>query len=127
MKPLRLRAPRITESQVIDAVIGYLHLRAAQGHIAWFKRNNGGGAKSDKRWIWFYRLWMGDGKARSKGYVDIDGLLTDGRMFLIEVKGEGTKITNEQREIIERAKRYGAAAGFAGSVEDVVEILAANN
>lgn len=61
-----------------------------------------------------------------RGMSDTMGMLHGGRLFAIEVKRPGVKITEahaHQREFLELIKAGGGIAGFAWSVEDAVKLI----
>ena len=58
-----------------------------------------------------------------KGFTDLFGFRSDGRIFFIEVKNETGKVRPEQEKFIEQMRKRGALAGVARSVEDAMEIV----
>ena len=58
-----------------------------------------------------------------KGFSDLFGFRSDGRIFFIEVKNETGKVRPEQEKFIEQMQKRGALAGVARSVEDAMEII----
>ena len=58
-----------------------------------------------------------------KGFTDLFGFRSDGRIFFIEVKNETGKLRPEQKIFIENIRKRGALAGVARSVEDAMEIV----
>lgn len=60
-----------------------------------------------------------------KGTSDVLGILADGRFLAIEVKSKKGRLTEEQKEFINRINERGGLAFVARSVEDV-EIEFAN-
>ena len=54
-----------------------------------------------------------------KGWPDITGTWKGGRMFLIEVKTPTGVLSDDQKEVIQRARAMGAVAFVARSVDDV--------
>ena len=58
-----------------------------------------------------------------KGFTDLFGFRSDGRIFFIEVKNKTGKLRPEQKIFIENIRKRGALAGVARSVEDAMEIV----
>jgi len=57
------------------------------------------------------------------GLCDIIGMQPGGRLFGIEVKQVGEKITDVQLETIDNINKHGGTAGVAYNVEDALDIL----
>jgi hypothetical protein len=57
------------------------------------------------------------------GFPDIHGMLKGGRAFYIEVKRPGGKVSDDQRQFIEKVKRGGGIAGLAYSVDQAQNLL----
>ena len=113
-RPFHLRALEPTEAQIQSSILRALKAHPAVGD-AW--RNNTGafaiGEGKNKRFVSF-------GK---KGNPDIIGYLTNGRFLGIEVKRPSGKLSPEQKEFIDKAKKGGAVVFVARSVSDVWETL----
>ena len=73
------------------------------------------------------KVRMADGRyfdtGLPKGFPDLFGFRSDGRIFFIEVKNETGKLRPEQEKFIEQMQKRGALAGVARSVEDAMEIV----
>ena len=73
------------------------------------------------------KVRMADGRyfdtGLPKGFSDLFGFRSDGRIFFIEVKNETGKVRPEQEKFIEQMRKRGALAGVARSVEDAMEII----
>jgi len=59
------------------------------------------------------------GPMQLKGVPDLVGCLPDGKMFALEVKRPGERLTPIQAHIIEQIKAAGGVAGRVECVEDV--------
>lgn len=124
--PPKPRAPRkpstdATEADVMRAVFDLLRTHR---RVAWFMRLNSGAVQDGDRYTVFYRLYMRGDPGRTKGASDYLGQLTDGRLFLVEVKRPGvTRGTVEQEMLIGACQAAGGVAGIAQSVEDVIALL----
>jgi hypothetical protein len=57
------------------------------------------------------------------GMPDILGQLKDGRLLAVEVKRPSGNVSAEQRDFIDRARKDGALAFVARSVDDVWDAL----
>lgn len=114
VKPLKLTRPEPKEADIQAAI-----LRALKVHpvVAMHWRQNTGA------------MAIGEGKARRfvrfgpKGMPDICGFLTDGRALYIECKTRTGRVSPEQQEFHDRAKKHGAVAIIARSVADVWQVL----
>lgn len=122
------RAPRKpnpagTEADVMRAVFALL---SQHRRVAWFMRLNSGAVQDGDRYTVFYRLYLRGHSGMSKGASDYLGQLTDGRIFLVEVKRPGvTRGTIEQQALIAACQANGGVAGVCQSVEDVLALLGA--
>lgn len=58
-----------------------------------------------------------------KGSSDLVGLTPDGRFLAVEVKPPTGRVTDEQRNFIERINELGGVAGVARSPEEAVKLL----
>lgn len=120
------RAPRKanpagTEADVMRAVFALL---SNHRRVAWFMRLNSGAVQDGDRYTVFYRLYLRNHSGMSKGASDYLGQLTDGRLFLVEVKRPGvTRGTIEQQALIAACQANGGVAGIAQSVDDVLALL----
>ena len=82
--------------------------------IPCFRINVGKVKMKDGRWF---------STGAPKGFPDLFGFRSDGRIFFIEVKNETGKVRPEQEKFIEQMKKRGALAGVARSVEEAMEIV----
>lgn len=57
------------------------------------------------------------------GFSDLFGFRTDGRIFFIEVKAPGGRVSNVQEHFLETVRKYGALSGVARSVSDALKII----
>ena len=123
-KPRTKRAPTgDTEADVMRAVFALLsHHR----RVAWFMRLNSGAVSDGDRYTTFYRLYLRGYSGMTKGASDYLGQMTDGRLFMVEVKRPGvTKGTPEQERVLAACREHGGVAGVCQSVEDVLQLLGA--
>lgn len=80
-----------------------------------FRNNVGAVRTADER---FFRTGL------PKGYPDLQGhRRSDGKAVYIEVKTAKGRISKEQANFIEQAKKTHALAGVARSVEDAIAII----
>jgi hypothetical protein len=70
------------------------------------------------RHIFHWKNWSGLGSL--PGIPDIIGVIPGGRMLLIEVKTERGRLSEKQKEFIEKAQKQGALAFVAKCIEDVI-------
>ena len=98
----------ISEKNIQAAIIEYLELLDRQGVLK-FWRQNSGVFRVDNRFI----------RAGVSGIPDICGYVSGGKALFIEVKRIGGKKRLDQVAFVENAKRFGAIAFFASSVDDV--------
>ena len=107
---LKLKRPEPSESVVLDAIRRALRIHPA---VAFAERINSGahlaGEGASRRFI----------RYGFKGCPDLIGQLVDGRALYVEVKKPSGRVSPEQAEFIERAKRFNACAFVARSVSDV--------
>lgn len=124
-KPRKAREPNTqgTEADVMRAVFALL---SQHRRVAWFMRLNSGAVSDGDRYTVFYRLYLRGHSGMTKGASDYLGQLTDGRLFLVEVKRPGvTRGTAEQEALIAACRAAGGVAGVCQSVEDVLQLLGA--
>lgn len=122
-KPRAKRQPstRATEGDVMRTIFDLLRRHR---RVAWFMRLNSGAVSDGDRYTTFYRLYLPGRPGIAKGASDYLGQLTDGRLFLVEVKRPGvTRGTVEQEMLIGACQAAGGVAGIAQSVEDVIALL----
>jgi predicted porin len=99
------------EATVLASVIRYLKIHRA---VAWAQRmNTGAVSMGDSRYMRF----------GFKGCSDIIGQLYDGRFLAIECKSDKGRLTEEQRNFIERVNRHGGLAGMVRSIDEVDALL----
>lgn len=91
-------------------------IKALRSHpaVAWVERQNSGQVKIEGRYITFG--W--------RGASDIIGMLKDGRLLAVEVKGPAGRLQPHQRDFLERVRSNGGVAFVARSLADVVRELA---
>ncbi len=110
-----------------DVQAAIVRMLGAHERVAWYMRVNSGvanGGGQEARYTPFYRLYLRDRKPISRGLGDILGQLTDGRLFLMEVKRPGVyRGTEEQELIIAAVLAAGGVAGIVQSVDDAAELL----
>ena len=94
-----------SEQGIVRSILEYLSLRK---YVCW-RNNTGGFVKGDH----FYRFGL-------VGSGDIMGLTRDGRFFSIEVKKEGKKPTEYQKQFIEDVTKSKGISFVAYSVDDVI-------
>lgn len=100
-RPFRLSAPKPTEQDRLGQIVDYLRHEQARGRVAWFARVNGGGMMDKTgRFLRFYFLYLAGQRPAGKGKADIEGQLSDGRYFALEVKRPGEKPTPEQVQFL---------------------------
>jgi len=124
-KPRKPREPstRATEGDVMRAVFDLLRRHR---RVAWFMRLNSGAVSDGDRYTTFYRLYLRGYSGMTKGASDYLGQLTDGRLFLVEVKRPGVvKGTPEQERVLAVCREHGGVAGVCQSVDDVIALLGA--
>ena len=122
-KPRKPREPSTqgTEADVMRAIFDLLRRHR---RVAWFMRLNSGAVSDGDRYTTFYRLYLPGRPGISKGASDYLGQLTDGRLFLVEVKRPGvTRGTIEQEMLIAACQAQGGVAGVCQSVDDVLRLL----
>ena len=123
VKPFRLTAPRVKESDRQAQILDWLGVEQAAGRVSWFCRVNGGSLKTANRFIRFYALHLKGIAASSKGYADIHGMLPGGRYFAFEVKQPGEKATAEQKVFLATVIADGGIADVVYGFEDVERVL----
>ncbi|MTB64099.1 VRR-NUC domain-containing protein [Streptococcus sp. zg-86] len=100
----------LSEHDVQNAI----RMELARRHIVCFRANVG-------------KVRMADGRyfdtGLPKGFSDLFGFKSDGKIFFIEVKNKSGRIRPEQEKFIERMRLFGALAGVARSVEEALDII----
>lgn len=66
-------------------------------------------------------------KTGVRGTSDILACAPDGRFWAIEVKRHGGKVTNEQREYLDRINTAGGVGIIACGIDDVIREIARRN
>ena len=120
-------APPIGPSEA-DIQSGIVQLLRVHPKVAWFGRFNSGVALAEdgggqQRYTAYYRLYLRGLAARSRGLSDILGQLSDGRLFIIEVKSRLGRATPEQNEFIDIVLKAGGVAGVCRSVDEALKLL----
>jgi hypothetical protein len=121
-KPFRLKAPKPLESALQAQIMDYLAMEQARGRVIWFCRVNSGAVKFGLRYIRYYLLYLG-GAQSSKGKADIEGMLSEGRYFALEVKRPGEQPTDEQVKFLDAVKAGGGIAAVVHGFDDVKKVL----
>jgi len=108
---------KICESDVLITISEYLALKNI---IHW--RQNAGAMHKKDRYIQFAR-WMypQSTKIREYSFLDLAGILSDGRFFVIEVKRPGETPTKAQLNTIELINMKDGIAFWANSLEMMIE------
>lgn len=109
-KQVRLVTPNRPEKDIQKDICRYLEMR----HLVFTPTNS--------------KMWPNGkgGFLRSGGTVgwpDITGLLPNGRLFCIEVKGKHGRVSPIQRKVMDLITASGGIVGVARSVEDAARIL----
>lgn len=135
MKPKRVYAskPKSETDTSEDAVMREV-AEVIQKHpsILFSVRQNSGSAEMGGRPVWFWKWLRRNGVEMT--ITDIWGMLTDGRMFAIEVKernwkgvgsGDTAKATRERRQeaFINVVISRGGVGGFVTCAEDAIKCL----
>lgn len=71
--------------------------------------------------IFHWKAWQGLGS--EKGVPDILGVLPGGKALMIEIKTEKGRVSEQQEAFIEKARKLGAVAFVARSVNEVMQVL----
>jgi penicillin-binding protein-related factor A (putative recombinase) len=103
----------VKEKQIENSILSYL-----KGRGLFFWKNESVGVFDVKKGV--YRLK--NSIHRRVGIADIIGVI-DGRAIFIEVKSEKGRLSINQSAFLEEAKRHGAIAIVARSVEEVEKAL----
>jgi hypothetical protein len=98
------------EAKILEAVLARLRAHPSVA-IVW--RQTVGTFQRGGRWV----------TVGEKGMPDVMGMTTDGRLFGVEVKGDGGTVAKEQWRWAECISRYGGRAGIATSPESAVAII----
>ena len=111
---------KCTEKQVQKAISDYLSARSII-----HRRTNSGGMKIANRYIRFM-YWLYPVGTIRRGYdeyafLDIDGILPDGRAFFVECKATGKEPTIEQWNTIRLICGTPAIAMWADSIDMFIE------
>jgi len=85
--------------------------------VAWCERMNSGAIRVGNRFVRFGFV----------GCPDVLGMLTDGRLLGVEVKGPTGKLRTEQAFMLERINGAGGVAFVARDCRDVLRELQFNN
>jgi len=123
----KLKSIKASEADLQSQIIDYLRCEQNRGRIAWFCRNNSGGMfDKTKRFLWFYRLFLRQQEPISKGKSDLDGQLTGGLYFALEVKADGEKASPAQLKFLQAVRDGGGIAAVVRSYSDVQSVLFEN-
>ena len=108
-----------TEKQVQATISAYL---TVNNIIHW--RVNSGAMKIKSRFIRFaYWLWPTSTKIREYTFLDLQGVLNDGRALYVECKATNEKPTVAQQNTINLIVRRNGVAFYADSLEMCVKKL----
>lgn len=73
------------------------------------------------------KVQMSDGRffdtGLPAGFSDLFGFRVDGRIFFIEVKAPGGRVSKAQEHFLKTVRKYGALSGVARSVSDALKII----
>lgn len=115
-----------TENDVKKAISDFLVIKA----IHHWRQNSGGMAqeynqkntgKLKKRWFWFMK-WLFPVLADPLVFLDIGGILPNGKYFEVEVKAQGKKPTAAQKHTIEYINQHTmAVALWANNIDMFME------
>jgi len=110
----RPAARRGVEEQIQAAVVLHMTVRALPG-VVWFHVPNGGGRTAAE---------AGRFKALGvkAGVPDILALRA-GQLFALELKAQGGRVSDAQREMLAALKAAGAEAAVAWGLDEALEIL----
>lgn len=101
------------ETQIVKAILDYLKWTKI---LAWRSNNIGTYSKAREQYI-FHGL---------KGVSDILGVLDGGKFLAIEVKTDKGKLSEYQKEFLDKVNKLGGKGFVARSIEDVVKELTFN-
>jgi len=118
-KPIKPRAkPSASgeplEKDILAAIMDYLRACPKVGFVGRF--NRGTAMTGDGNGVMRYTRFN-----TVKGFPDIHGMLKGGAAFYIECKRRGGKLSDDQREFIDKVTAAGGIAFMAESVTDVIE------
>jgi hypothetical protein len=106
-----MTARRHPEQDLQRALCGYLEATLMPPAVFWHTPN--GGARSRVEGAIFKGLGV------KAGFPDI-ALLYDSQLYLLELKAPSGRLSDPQREMIERLIRAGARVGIAYSLEQAI-------
>lgn len=98
-----------TANNLTDVIVTYLNL---QGHFVW--RQNNGGVYDPKKKV------FRKNPNHTKGVPDVCGVHKLGYALFVEVKAEGDRLSDEQKEFGVKAAARGAIWIVAHSLDDVI-------
>lgn len=113
------------ESDLQRQVLDYLRREQALGRVVWFTRANSGAIKTGAQFIRYYLLYLRGKEPLGKGKADVEGMLSGGRYFALEVKRPGCYATDEQRDFLQAVGNGGGIAAVVRGVDDVKRVFAA--
>jgi len=113
------------ETEIQAQIIEYLRKTALGSSIIRLERRNGGVIrKTNGDFSAFaYRVYLPGIGGITAGMPDIEGILSDGRWFGIEIKREKGKLSAKQQVFAVHAKMNNLPYLVAYSVNDVIEWL----
>ena len=108
---------KITEKNVQAAISDYLSIKS----IVHWRQNSGAmvAEYNGKKRFFRFMDWLFPKKGLK--FLDIGGIMPDGRYFTIEVKATGKKPTTEQYKTMEFIRSKNAIAVWADSIDMFIE------
>lgn len=113
------------ESDLQNQILDYLRREQALGRVVWFVRVNSGAIKAGMRFVRYYLLFLRGKEPLGKGKADVEGMLSGGRYFALEVKRPGRYATDEQRCFLQAVGDGGGIAAVVRGIDDVKRAFAA--
>lgn len=113
------------ERDIQKQILDYLRREQAMGRVVWFARVNSGAIKAGKRFVRYYILFLRGKKPLRKGKADVEGMLSGGRYFALEVKRPGRYATDAQRGFLQAVGDGGGIAAVVRGIDDVKRAFAA--
>ena len=110
-KQVRLVAPNRPEKDIQKDICRFLEMR----HLVFTPTNSKMWPSKTKG-----KFFRSGGKV---GWPDITGLLPNGRLFCIEVKGKHGQVSPDQRRVMDQIAASGGVVGVARCVEDAANII----
>lgn len=111
------------EGDLQNQVLDYLRREQAMGRVVWFARINSGAIKAGLRFVRYYLLFLRGKEPKGKGKADIEGMLSGGRYFALEVKKPDRDATDDQREFLQTVGSGGGIAAVVRGIDDAKRAL----